>query len=250
MKFIFVFMILFSISSHARVFSVTQSNFATYFKGSYGLSAVDKNAYNKTSGLQTSFSDSATANWGGELGFIFPSQYFAFKVGLELISPNIPGGIQGKDSGGTPLMSLDSTVNGFFPVGHFEYYVGKDANGRAYISLGAGYGKVTVSNDYTMTTAGTLAYPGSSSFKEKASQYAYLLETAVGYEMSFVQTSTVSFDLGYRYSIADNLKYDSAGTNFIGAHAAGATVVNSDGKHKTLDLGGVFAGLSFRFYFN
>ncbi|MES2767976.1 MAG: hypothetical protein V4596_02430 [Bdellovibrionota bacterium] len=250
MKVLFSVLLLFSIETQARVFNITESSFATYFKGSYGLSNIKKDPYGKSSGAQTEFSDSVDFNWGGEIGFVFPSKDYSFKVGMAIIAPHSPSGIKGKDSGGAELMSLDSSVYGFFPVAHFEYYVAKNNFGRTYISFGGGYGKVSLKNDYTLTAAGDALYSTPNSFSEKSSQYTYLIETSVGYEMSFVQAVTVTFDLGYRYSAARKLKYDGAGDDFSDGHAEGDQVLDSDGKSKTLDLGGVFTGLSFRFYFN
>ena len=181
---------------------------------------------------------------------MFPSKEYSFRIGLEVIAPSTPSGLKGNNSSGTTLMNIDSSVTGFFPVAHFEYYVMKDNIGRVYLSFGGGYGKVSLKNSYTLTTDGDTEYPTLDSFSEKYSQYTYLFETAIGYEMAFVQAVTVSFDFGYRFSSAKKLKYETSGTNFNGNHAEGDSVLNSDGKNKSLDLGGVFTGLSFRFYFN
>lgn len=126
----------------------------------------------------------------------------------------------------------------------------KNNFGRVYISFGGGYGKVSMKNSYNLTGPGDIAYTTSNTFTEKASQMAYIMEVGVGYEMAFVQTTTVTFDFGYRYAIADNLKYDSNGEDFFGGHADGDSVLKDNGDKRSLDLGGVFAGLSFRFYFN
>lgn len=251
MKFFLALSLFYFSSAEARVFSIKESGFATYFKGSYGVSALNKDAYEKTSGTQTGFVEEANYNWGGEIGFVFPTPSYALRVGLEAISPSLPSGIKGYNTANNAeIMTLDSKINAFFPVVHLEIFVNNDANGRVYVAVGGGYGKVSLTNEYTFNAAGDALYTPLTSFSEKASQTTTLFETAVGYELSFVQSTTVSFELGYRYLKADDLEYDNAGTNFIGPHAAGAPVLNSDGSKKSLDLGGVFTGLSFRFYFN
>lgn len=249
MKTLLVFLILISTQAQARVFSITQSSFASYFKGTFGMSSLQKDPYNKISGAQTEISTETDFNLSGEFGVVFPSPNYAFRLGLEILAPRTPSGIQGKNSSGTELMSLDSRVLGFFPTAHLEYYIAKNSLGRVYLSVGGGYGKVSLKNNYTFTAAGDTAYNPLTSFSDRASQYTYLVETSLGYEMAFIQTVTFVFDFGYRYCVVRDLKYDGAGTNFIGTHPAGDPVIDSSGDHKTLDLGGVFTGLSFRFYF-
>lgn len=248
--FLIIAFLLMTQATYAKVFNITEASFASYFKGNYGISQLKDDAYEKSSGSQTIFKDSADFNWGGEIGFAFPSKDYSLKIGLLVVAPSVSSDIKGKNSSGTELMSLDSSVFGFFPMAHFEYYVAKNHLGRVYLSFGGGYGKVSMKNNYTFTAAGDTAYSPLTSFTEKATQYTYLVETAIGYEMSFVQSVTFSFDFGYRYSVARSLEYSGAGSDFNGGHNEGDPVLNSDGTHRSLDLGGVFTGLSFRFYFN
>lgn len=246
---ILISLFFFTAQAHARVFTIDQASFATYFKGTFGNSVLQKHPYDKTSGAQTEFSDQTDFNLSGEIGFIFPHPHFNFKLGVEILSPLTPSNLKGKNSSGQELMSVDSSILGLFPVAHLEYVVARNNLGRVYFSVGGGYGRVSLSNDYTLTALGTSTY-SLSSFKDSSSQYTYIAETSLGYEMSFVQSVTVAFDFGYRYCVAKDLKYGGAGTNFIGSHSDGDSVVESDGSAKNLDLSGVFTGLSFRFYFN
>lgn len=251
MKIIAIILLLLSSAAEARVFNINESSMATYFKGSLGTSNIKKDPFEDSSGAQTvDFSAGSDYNWGGEIGFAIPSKDYSFRFGIEMIAPHISSDNKGNNSSDTTLMSIDSSVLAYFAVAHMEYYVMKNNWGRVYLSFGGGYGKVSLKNSYVLTTDGDAAYSTSNSFEEKSSQYAYLIETAVGYETSFTQTVTVSFDLGYRYSTAGNLKYNGAGEDFGGGHAAGDDVLDADGKKRVLDLGGVFTGLSFRFYFN
>lgn len=250
MRIFFIFALLISTQANARVFNITESSFGTYFKGSFGMSQLKDDSYEKSSGAQTVFDEGADFNWAGELGFFFPTKDYSFRLGLQIIAPSIGSNKKGSNSGGTELMTLDSSVTGFFPMAHLEYYVAQNALGRVYLSLGGGFGKVTLKNDYTFTAAGDTAYSPLTSHSQRASQLVYILETSVGYEMPFVQTTTFAIDFGYRYAVANDLEYEGAGSDFNGGHTDGASVVNSDGKKKSLDLGGVFTGLSFRFYFN
>ena len=250
MRFLSLCLLLFATHADARVFNINNIDFATYFKGSYGHSLLRDNAYEKSSGAQTTFSEGAKFNWGGEVGFAFPTPHFTMKIGLNILAPHVPSDTKGTDTSGTELMSLDSSVYGIFPVAHLVYYIINKRYGRFFFSIGGGYGKVTMKNDYTFTAAGDAAYAPLTSFTEKASQTTYLIESSFGIEMGFAHAVTVLFDIGYRYSVAKNLKYEGAGTTFNGSHNEGDPVLNSDGSQRSLDLGGVFTGLSFRFYFN
>lgn len=251
MKKIALLVLLVSFQAEARVFSINDSSFGTYFKGSFGTSNLKSDAFADSSGASTtSFSEEADYNWGGEIGFFFPSKDYTVRLGLAIIAPTVASDNSGSNASGTKLMSIDSDVYGFFPMAHFEYYTMRNNYGRVYISFGGGFGKVSMKNSYNLTGPGDTAYTTPNEFTERASQLAYIMELGVGYEMSFVQTVTVTFDLGYRYSNANNLKYDNTGSDFLGGHADGDSVVNDDGEKRSLDLGGVFTGLSFRFYFN
>jgi len=251
MKIVIFLVLLFSFKAEARVFNINEASVGTYFKGTFGTSNLKGDAFEDSSGASTkSFSEEADYNWGGEIGFFFPSKDYSFRFGLAIIAPSVASGNSGNNASGASLMTVDSKVYGFFPMVHLEYYTMKNNYGRVYISMGGGYGKVSMKNSYNLTAAGDTAYTTPNTFSERASQLAYIMEVGVGYEMPFVQTVTATFDFGYRYSNANDLKYDSAGSDFNGGHADGASVVNSDGEKRALDLGGVFAGLSFRFYFN
>ncbi len=236
-------------SVEARVFSISEASFATYFKGTAGLSQLGQDAYEKSSGAQTQFSEDTNANFSGEFGVILPTKEFSLRFGIQFLKPNSPSDIVGKDAGGTDLMNLESSVFGIFPMAHFEYYLSQTRYGRVYLSTGGGFGKVSMTNNYTFTAAGDALYTPLTSFKERASQFLYIVEASIGYEMPFIQAVTFSFDVGYRHAVARELKYAGAGTNFNGTHPEEAPVLNNDGNHKSLDLGGVFTGLSFRFYF-
>jgi hypothetical protein len=65
----------------------------------------------------------------------------------------------------------------------------------------------------------------------------------------FADHATLVADLGYRYLRVNELKSSDDVTTFTGSYHAGDTLKNNDGSDRSLDLGGFFAGIGFRFYF-
>jgi hypothetical protein len=242
--------LLFCEAGHARVFNLYDQSLGAYFRGNFGNSNVQQDAFLKTSGSQTNFDKKVNYNDALELGFVFPNPAFSLLVGFQVINPQKLTAIDGKKSDGTSLMTVDSNIYGFFPVARFEYYLMKTPGSRMTISAGGGYGKVIAKNNYNMTSAGTTLY-STSSFDNSVSQNTFLAETAVGYEFTFGQNVTALFDVGYRYAVAHNLKYDSDSPNFAGGtHAEGSDAVDTNGNAEKIDLSGFYGGFAFRFYFN
>ena len=243
-----LFLILVPCLVQARVFNIDKQDSGTYIKGNYGLTNVGRDAYTRSSGGQTQFSEEPNFNWGGEVGFVFPKKDYNIRLGFEVVHPQKVSA-SGSNSAGSKLLTVESSIYGAFPVLHIEYFGLKSAFGRGYFSLGGGYGKVFLSNSYSFTSTGTSLY-GVNDYKEKSSQYTYIAETAIGYELYFVNSTTITFDLGYRYVKADSLDYDEDVTTIDGPVEGGAAVLDSSGKDRELDLSGVFVGIGLRFYFN
>ncbi|NJL24115.1 MAG: hypothetical protein HC902_02320 [Calothrix sp. SM1_5_4] len=122
---------------------------------------------------------------------------------------------------------------------------------RYYLFAGAGMADVTVENEYKMTAAGTSSL-GVSDFKEKLAASAVSGHVGIGLETHFVDNVTFSADFGYRYLPVSTLKYkgDVATIAQPGGASEGDEARNSDGNKRTMNLGGIHAGLTFRFYLN
>ena len=103
-----------------------------------------------------------------------------------------------------------------------------------------------------MTAAGTSAYPSVSDHTEKGTQTLIMGEVALGYEYNFSADTTLLFDLGWRQMQAKALTHTSDTTSFLGNVSAGDPLkdTSSSGPNRTLDLGGFYVGLGFRFYIN
>jgi len=238
-----------SASAQARVFDLYNQRMGTYIKGTAANSYAGQDAFGDSSGKSTTFTDKIKYNYGGEVGLLFPGAYYGWRIGFEILSAQKMKGIEGDSEVGASLMNLDSTVYGFFPKIAFEYYLIKKPGSRMTLSFGGGYGKIKATNDYTMTTAGTTRYT-LSSFTQQMSQLTYTADFSVGYEFMMLQNTSLTLDVGYKYAIASQLKYDQDITDFTGTHKSGDIVTESDGSNKKINLGGPYAGLTFRIYFN
>lgn len=236
-------LLLICANAEARVFDFSLNKFATYFKGNYGLTAVGKDAYKDSSGATTVFSNGPGFNWGGEVGVLIQTNNAGIRLGYELINPQKQSGIPGTSSG-TEIVTLDSNILGAFPSAHFELYLSNNSKtSRFILSAGGGYGTVSLKNVYSQSPVGP--------FVEKGTATTYMLEGAAGFEFLFTDNITIVADAGYRYIPQTNFKADNTFTDVYGnTITKGDVLVNGDGTARQLDLGGVWAGLAFRFYIN
>jgi hypothetical protein len=235
--------------ANARVFDMYNQSLGAYFRGEFGNSNVSQDAINHMSGSDTNFTKKVQYTNSFEVGFLMPNKFYSFRFGAQFTIPERITGAEGTNPAGTVLMNVDSSIFEFFPMMALDIFAIKTPNTRMLISFGGGYGKVMQKNKYTLTAAGKTAY-GISSFDEQMSQYAYFLETSLGYEFYFLQNTTINIDLGYHYCMANSFKYDHDTTNFTGTHPSGNDVYDALGDQHKVNLSYFFAGVSFKFYFN
>jgi hypothetical protein len=249
----FAFVLLLSASAaEARVFNFDQQTFSTYLRGTYGFTKLQEMAYQ--SGFPTTVvfdsSGSASTAYSGEFGLAFTSPHaMTFRLGVELLSPAQQTGVQGKDSTGTTLLSLDSQVYSIIPQANFEFFVKKGATWRWYFGGGAGYAVTTFKNTVTMTSAGQTAL-GVGNYIEEGTGWGIMGQAITGYEFSIFDTVSLSFDLGYRYLVVNNYTANRDYVAPAGTFTTGNPVKNVDGSARSTDLSGFFAGATFRFYIN
>lgn len=213
------------------------------------MSRVKQDPFVYSSGSQSEFTaaQSVSMNTFGELGVQFVTGNLIVRMGVEALRPKVLTAV-GKNSGGTELFTLTSSVFGMHPNIAFEYIYSKLGNTRFYFLLGGGAAQVTLDNQYEFTTDGTTAY-SLADYTEKSEVWAYSGQVGVGFETHFVDNSTFSMDFGYRYLPVTGLKHKIANTTLAqGSVAPGAPVLNHDGGARQLDLGGFHVGMTFRFY--
>lgn len=236
-------------SAQARVFSYKDATVAAYVRGTGGLSLLDQDSFANEAGAGTTLNGASKYNYGAELGVALAmGANTHLRFGAEMIQESPVNG-SGADSSGVKRYDITSSVFVFNPNVAVEHVWSSSGNVRYYFSLGAGYAMVSASNDYKMTGAGVSAL-GVSDFKENMAATALSGQASLGLETLFLDNVTLLADVGYRYLPVRQMKYTGDVKNFAGTFAKGDTVTNSDGSKRTLNLGGIFLGVTFRFYLN
>ncbi|QDK44265.1 hypothetical protein DOM22_03395 [Bdellovibrio sp. ZAP7] len=246
MKLVSFFAILFFFSAaEARVFDINRDTVAPYFSLTGGPSAVGKSGYeNEATGVNVSGDSKYT--YGGEFGFLVSTKPMNLAFGIEFLKPGVVDNISGTNSGGTQLYSATSEVLGYAPKVTLEFNLHGDNVSRSFVAVGLGYATVSLKNSYTMTAAGTSAYPGVDTTIESKGN-ATELSAGLGYEGILSDTVTYAFQFGYRQLKVDNLKYSKDYNTFNGTVSSGGSVHNG-ASNRVLDLSGGFLSLGFRFY--
>ena len=234
----------FGAKASASEFTFKTAGFGTYVHGEYGLAQRGNASFENSSGNGISFDQSRTANLGGEFGLLFAGEKSIFRVSLELLTGKSLNGVVGS-SGGASKFTFDSKVLAFIPEVSMDFVAKQFPESRVLISLGGGVALVQTSNTYTMTGG----YGGLSNHTDSGKGQGLAVNAGVAYEFIFADHATLVADLGYRYCKISQLTARDTVTTFSGTYAEGATLKNMDGSDRTLDLGGVHAGIGFRFYF-
>lgn len=250
--FAFLIFAVLAVPAQARVFNYKDSGLAAYLRGTGGFSKVNQEPFAHSSG-GADIEEGSHLNYGGEIGFLFGlSANLHMRVGAEVIQARPVSQAKGTNSSDAELFSLDSSVFVFNPNVTFEYVYSGAGNLRFFSAVGAGLADITVENRYTMTATGTSAFGGVQDFNEKMSAQTTSGHFLIGLETLFLDNVTFTADVGYRYMPVKELKYKGDTNNIVspGGVTKGSTVYNEDGSKRTMDLGGLFAGIAFRFYLN
>lgn len=241
--------LLWAVGGEARVFSYKDTNKAAYVRGTGALSGIGQNAFSDSSGTDTDLEGNSAYAYSGELGFVFGvGSMTNVRLGAELIQHRPVDG-KGLNAAGDERFTIDSSVAVFNPNITVEFiYKTQDAL-RFFVFAGLGLADVTVDNRYTMTATGTSEL-GVSDFSEKLSASTYSGHAGIGLETRFVDNVTFSADFGYRYLPVRTLKYKGDVNNIVTPSGAskGDEALNHDGNKRSLDLSGISAGITFRFY--
>ncbi|MEQ1875026.1 MAG: hypothetical protein ABL958_00175 [Bdellovibrionia bacterium] len=238
-------------SSEARVFNFKNEKFATYFRGTAGLSGLKKTAFESSGGQNLTFSDQPNYNYTAEFGLLFSVSRMNVRMGLELFRPNAATGVEAKDASDVTLYTLNSTVIGYGGVMNLEFNMIEGDKSRLFFSGGGGYFTTSLKNEYAFTTAGNSAYPTVPNYVEEGSGYSFMGQASFGYEFHLSDTTTTVFDAGYRYMLVNSLKHSRDAVTLLDPATpvtSGSNMKNRDGSDRTLDLSGIWVGLSLRIY--
>jgi hypothetical protein len=233
------------VTAEARVFDINRDAVAPYFTLMGGPSAVGKSGYENEASNVTVSGDSKYT-YGGEFGCVISRKDINLTFGLELLKPASVAGFSGVNTGGTQVFSGDSDAFGYAPKVGIEITLHGDNESRSFVSAGLGYATIALKNAYTLSSAGTSAYPGVDTLIESKGT-ATEISAGLGYEGVLSEQTTYVFQFGYRQLKIDNLKYSHDYNTFNGAVSSGDTV--KDGaSNRQLNLSGGFISLGFRFY--
>lgn len=241
-------------AAQARIFNFKDTWVSAYVRGTGGMSQVEDDLYAKTSGTDTRFNRDVDYNFSGEIGFAFQLGHQAvFRLGVEgLQTKNIE--VTGRRSSDSEkYMTVETTAAALSPNAVVEVGVYNTGTSRAFVFGGAGYSMVKVGHDYTLEAAATTDYAGSiTPYKETWVGNAISYQVGAGWESFIFDNVTFSVEAGWRQLKVKDLTYDSNTTVIRGgsgsAVTSGSDVRDNNGNLVTLDLGGYFVGVMFKFY--
>jgi hypothetical protein len=222
--------------AQARVFDINSEKFASYFLLSYGPSAIKQSAFVDEANTAYTYDKTIAANYTGEFGFLYSTPYISFRFGFEVFKPLALKDITA-DNGGTTAYTFNSEVTGYAPKLGVEVNLHRSATYRSFLQVFAGTASVSYKNDY-------------GSFLEEAKGSSTLYGGSLGVESLLTDTTTYIFEMGYRVMQVSNFKYakDVASGPDGAAHAAGDPVLDVNGDQRTMNFGGGYISIGFRFY--
>lgn len=233
--------------AHARVFDLKSENFATYFGGSFGLSNLGDYAFGQSAGNGVTTDQAVRTNYSGEFGLVLTGARGGIRLSGEYLLGKALAGVKGLDAAGATYYEMDSKVSAFVPMISAEAPIWKQPESRVLLGGGLGYAFVSLDQEYRMTPAGTTAL-GVSDYIEKSSTQALAWRLYISGETTFVDTTTLTLEAGYRSIKVGSLQSKKDTTAISGVQTVGSDVKNMDGSNRAFDLGGAYMSLLFRFY--
>ncbi len=243
-------LLLLTPAAHAKVFDFTQAQVATYIHGQYGATDIGNTAYGNAGGVNNVFDSGPQEQFAGEAGAVIGLGRMNLVFTGEYLSPNPATDQWGGNSSGTKLMSVSSRVIAVVASVGFEFLFHQRSTSRFLFGMSGGYADVTMTNNYSMTTAGEALYTAvSSTYSENGHGSGISGKAYFGLEFLLTDNVTCTFDLGYRYLQVTNLTYSSSSTTVNGAQSEGSAIKDSNGLDRDLKMDGAYGGIGFRFYF-
>ena len=238
-----------SASAQAVVFDMGKEKFGSYLRSTFLPSwsgAADP--FQQSSGTNMSFNNQFTNLSSYEFGFLFNSGVVTWRVGFEMIQPAALSGVSGSNaSNGTLYYTLNSQISSYMPKLGMEFNLKTWHESRLWLYGEYGYATLTVQNSYNFTAAGTTQF-GIPNFSETVTGIQSNYAASLGFETLLTDTSTVSFEAGYRMLNFGSMNESTAVTNFQGAQAKGAQALTNSGSPRNINLSGAFAAINLRIW--
>jgi hypothetical protein len=227
--------------TQARVLNLADEKFASYFSVEGGTSLLATTPFDQNLAAVDSFSGEYKTSLGGEFGFVYSSPYIAWRFSFEIIKPSKLKEIQAL-AGTDVQYQVDSDVTAVAPKIGVEIHLNRKPNNRFYAFGYYGSSNLTMTNVYSQVVA-----PNADHTAELKGAGA-VMGGGLGYEMSFVDTTAIVFEIGYRSLNFTEVKFSKDVTTFQGAKVAGDLLTNLDGTNKSLSFTGYTAAIGFRFW--
>lgn len=226
----------------ARVFDFNSESVAVYLRGTGGMSSVKQDPFIHIAGDGSLLSQQYDYNVSGEFGLLMGLGPAAgLRFGFEILRPT---GMSetAVNAGGERLYDLKSRLLVINPNLQVEYYFKRHPQRRFLFMVGTGYGEVSLSNEFVMTSTGESQL--GASFSEKSSVRTVNASMALGFETLLTNTVTLAGEFGYRYFPVTGLKLTAPSRDV----SEGSDVLNDDGSPRKFNLGGLYLGVSLRFF--
>ena len=234
-------------SSWARVFDINSEKFAAFFRANYGPTSIGKAAFEGASSYNETYESGLTSIQAGEFGFARASRYLSFRFAIEVVRPPSLKEISATDASAVRLYTLNSDISAVIPKFGFEFNIKQWRASRMFINTSMGQASLVLSNAYTFTTDGT-TLTGVTDYTEEGRATASLIEAALGFESLLFDTTTFTFDIGYRSLKFSEIKHNRDAVTLSGSKVKGDSMLNTDGTARAIDLTGYYASLGFRFW--
>lgn len=229
------------IITEARVLNLSDEKFASYFALETGNSLLKTTPFDQNIASIDSYSDEHKLSLGGEFGFVYSTPYLAWRFSFEILKPSKLQEVQGL-AGATAQYLVSSDITAVAPKIGLELHLNKKPNNRFYL-----YGYYGSSN-LTMTETYSAVVAPYSDHAVEAKGSSTVAGGGLGFEMSFVDTTAMIIEVGYRNLVFKEIKYSKDVATFQGAKAVGDALTNLDGENRSLSFSGYTASIGFRFW--
>jgi hypothetical protein len=233
---VFLFLILSGAGAQARVLDINAEKFATYFAVTGGPSALKQSAFLDEANPAYTYDKKVDYNYSGEFGLLYSVGKIGFRFGFEIFKPSTLSDVNASNGGATAY-TFNSSYTAYAPKVGLEINLYKDSNSRAFIAGYAGAASVGVKNDY-------------DTHSEEMKGNGTLYGGGAGYEGPLADNTTFVLEAGYRALKFEKLTYSKDVPSAItgGSHIAGDPVNDVNGQARTLNFGGMYLSVGFRFY--
>lgn len=230
-----------AIVSEARLLNLSEEKFASYFAVETGNSLLKTTPYDQNLANVDSYSDEHKINLGGEFGFVYSTPYVAWRFSFEILKPSKLKDVQGL-AGTTAQYTVSSDITAIAPKIGFELHLNKKPNNRFYLFGYYGSSNLTMTETYSAVVA-----PYADHTVE-AKGSATVVGGGLGFEFSFVDTTAMIVEVGYRGLAFKEIKYSKDVSTFQGAKTVGEMLTNLNGENRSLNFSGYTASIGFRFW--